>query len=88
MECDALKHRAVPCSCSSLTNTANIGQVPLSEQWLVQGELFYRLEGVDRGEEEDTDFVVVDLPRIQDGSSTSGNVEARKSVALQVSTRC
>ncbi|CAM9193761.1 unnamed protein product [Scytosiphon promiscuus] len=60
-------------------------EIPLSEQWLVQGEVLYRLEGVDRGEEEETDFVVVDLPRILNKSSKLENTTARKSVVLQSS---
>lgn len=36
-------------------------QVPLTDQWLVQGVLHYRLEGVDKGDERALDFVVVDL---------------------------
>ncbi|CAM9127974.1 unnamed protein product, partial [Hapterophycus canaliculatus] len=60
-------------------------ELPLSEQWLVQGELFYRLEGVDRGEEEEADVIVADLPRVLDGSSKSGNTTSGKSVALQSS---
>ncbi len=51
--------------CRSLICPAN-NQLPLSDQWLVQGELLYRLEGVDNGEEHEADFVVVDLPRIFD----------------------
>lgn len=60
------------------------GQVPLSDQWLVQGDLFYRLEGVDSGDEQPQDFVVADLPRILNGSSQSAEVVGGGSVPMQV----
>lgn len=59
-------------------------QVPLSEQWLVQGDLFYRLEGVDSGDEEPEDAVVVDLPRILDRSLQSAGHGGGASAPLQV----
>eukprot|EP00752_Nemacystus_decipiens_P007665 g6853.t1 len=55
-------------------------EVPQSDQWLVQGDLLYRLEGVDNGDEESEDFVVVDLPRILDRSLQS--VEQREEASV------
>ena len=55
-------------------------QLPLSDQWLVQGDLFYRLEGVDNGDEEEADFVVVDVPRTLDDRENG-----RQFVPLKVS---
>lgn len=59
----------------------------MSDQWLVQGDLFYRLEGVDSGDEQLGDFVVVDLPRILDGPSRSRTDGVGVPVPLQVSIR-
>ena len=59
------------------TNQRLLKKVPLSDQWLVQGEIFYRLEGVDEGEEEPTDTRV-----LTDGSSPSDF--SRSSVSTQV----
>lgn len=59
-------------------------QVPLSEQWLVQGDLFYRLEGVDSGDEQAEDIVVVDLPRILNESIQSAELGRATSAPLPV----
>lgn len=59
-------------------------QVPPSEQWLVQGDLLYRLEGVDSGDEEPGDVVVVDLPRTLDRSLPSAERRGGTSAPMQV----
>lgn len=47
-------------------------QIPPFDQWLVQGVILYRLEGVDAGDELSTDFVVADFPHtLLDEASTS-----------------
>lgn len=52
-------------SCGSLfAGHSPSTQLPLAEQWLVQGVLHFVLEGVDDGNEHPADTVVVDLPRL------------------------
>lgn len=65
-------------------NRITVVQVPLSDQWLVQGDLFYKLEGVDKGDEDVNDKVVIDLTRIVDGPTDLEGTTGGHAVPLLV----